>query len=97
MTNKQTRKLPSPIVLQRASKAVLAGKCNLSRPTYLKLKKHRNIMRKLANMTGTPQQKMVFVKSNMKQVGGLLPLLPLIAKAVGSLAVPLLGSLLSRR
>ena len=91
---KQTgKKQPSPAFLQKASKAVLAGKCNLSKPTYLKLKKHRNILRKLASMKGSTKLKKAYVTRHKKQVGGLLPLLPVILSAIGSLAGPIIKSI----
>ena len=83
---------PSPQVLQRVTKAVLSGKCKLSRPTYLKLKRHRNILRRLAALKGTTKSKKAFVTQNRKQIGGLLPILPLVISALGGLA----GSLIKR-
>lgn len=78
-------KLPSPQVLQRASKVVLSGKCPLSKPIYAKLKRHRAIMRKLANLKGKNPSKKAFLTRHKKQVGGFLPMLPLIAGAMGSI------------
>ena len=86
----RSKKLPSPVVLQRAFKAVLGGKCNFSKPTYLKLKRHRNILRKLAAMKGNCAKKKAYITRNKKQVGGLVPLLPLIFSALGAAAAPLL-------
>lgn len=80
----------SPQVLQRAAKLVLSGKCPLSKPTYAKLKRHRSILRKLAKMKGKMKSKKAFLTRNKKQIGGLLPLIPLIASAVGSLLPGLL-------
>jgi hypothetical protein len=89
MTRKKTatkvnKKAPSPQVLQRAAQVVLSGKCPLSKPTFAKLKKHRKILRKLATMKGKAKSKKAFITRNKKQVGGFLPLLPLIAGALGS-------------
>lgn len=82
---KKGHKLPSPQVLQRAAKVVLSGKCPLSKPTYAKLKRHRLILRKLAVMKGKSSSKKAFITRHKKQVGGFLPMLPLIAGAVGSI------------
>jgi hypothetical protein len=90
---KCTIQLPSPAILQRASKAVLAGKCRLSKPSYIKLKKHRKILRQLARMKGSTLKKKAFVQRNKKQVGGMMPLLPIILSAIGSVAGPLLKTL----
>jgi len=79
------KKVPTPQVLQRAAKVVLSGKCPLSKPTYAKLKKHRKILRKLATMKGKAKSKKAFMTRHKKQIGGFLPLLPLIAGAMGSL------------
>ena len=76
---------PSPQVLQRAAKAVLTGKCQLDMPTYLKLRRHRNILRKLAAMKGSEKSKKAFITCHKKQVGGIIPFLPLIAKGIGGL------------
>lgn len=83
--------LPSPQMLQRAAKIVLAGKCPLSKPIYAKLKRHRTILRKLAAMKGNAKSKKAYVTRNKKQVGGFLPMLPLIAGAMGSILPNLLG------
>lgn len=85
--------LPSPQVLQRAAKIVLSGKCPLTKPTFKKLKKHKNILRKLATMKGKMKSKKAFLARNKKQIGGFLPMLPLIASAVGSLVPSVLQSL----
>ena len=90
------KKLPSPIILQRASKAVLTSKCPLTDDLYTKLKRHRKILRKLANMKGTMTQKQAFVKRNRKQIGGIIPLLPLIVSAVSSAVGPLIEHLLHK-
>lgn len=82
--------IPSPQVLQRAAKVVLSGKCPLSKPIYSKLKRHRAIMRKLAAMSGKVKSKKAFLTRHKKQVGGFLPMLPLIASAVGSIIPNLL-------
>lgn len=103
-TSKKTRKshkgglktTPTPQVLQRASQLVLSGKCPVSKPTFLKLKKHRNILRKLAAMKGKSASKKAFVTRHKKQVGGFIQLLPLIATAIGSLVPTLLGGLKRR-
>lgn len=50
--SKKSKPLPTPQVLQRAAKAVITGKCPLSRPNLVKMKRHRVILRKLANMKG---------------------------------------------
>ena len=68
----------SPVVLQRACKALLVGKCRLSKGNLKKLKRHKTILRKLANMKGTVSSKKAFVTRHKKQVGGILPFLPLI-------------------
>ena len=85
--------IPSPHVLQRAAKIVLSGKCPLSKPTYLKLKKHRSILRKLAAMKGKAKSKKAFVTRHKKQIGGFVPFLPLIAGALGSVVPKLLGAI----
>ena len=93
MAKKVTKRpLPSPQVLQRAAKVVLSGKCPLSRPTYLKLKRHRHILRKLAAMKGKTKSKKAFVSRYRKQIGGFKPFLPLIAGALGSVVPKLLGA-----
>ena len=84
-SKKAKLKQVSPQVLKRASKIVLSGKCPFSKPTYLKLKRHRNIIRKLAAMKGSVKSQKAFMKKNNKQIGGFLPFLPLIAKAIGAL------------
>ena len=76
--------LPSPKLLQNASSAVLRGKISLSPANYGKLKKHKTILRKLARMKGTQKRKQNFVSRNRKQVGGFLPLLPLILAGIGA-------------
>jgi hypothetical protein len=86
-------KLPPPQVLQRAAKVVLTGKCPLAKPIHAKLKRHRAILRKLAAMKGNTSSKKAFVTRHKKQVGGLLPLLPLIAGAVGSIIPNLMKGL----
>ena len=86
---------PSPQILQRAAKAVLAGKCQIDTPTYLKLRRHRHILRKLAAMKGTEKSKKAFITRHRRQVGGIIPFLPLIAKGIGGLLGGL--SLLGRR
>ena len=91
---KKPAKGPSPTIVQRAAKAVLTGKCPLSKPTYLKLRKHRNIIRKLASMKGSTKKKQSYMRRHKKQVGGFLPFLPLIAGAVGSLVPKVLGGML---
>ena len=76
-----------PHVIQRASKLVLAGKCDIDRPTYLKLKRHRHILRKLANLKGSTRCKKGYITRHQKQVGGLLPLLlPLVGSAIANIA-----------
>lgn len=83
---KATKKaLPSPQFLQRTAKVVLSGKCPLPKPIHAKLKRHRAILRQLASMKGKVASKKAFVTRHKKQVGGLLPLLPLIAGAIGSI------------
>jgi len=82
--------MPSPQVLQRAAKVVLSGKCQLSKPIHAKLKRHRAIIRKLASLSGKAKSKKAFLTRHKKQVGGFLPLLPIIASAVGSLLPDLL-------
>ena len=82
----------SPQVLQRAAKIMLSGKCPLSKLTYLKLKKHRNILRKLAAMKGKAKSKKAFATRHKKQIGGFVPFLPLIAGALGSVVPKLLGA-----
>ena len=80
-----------PHVIQRASKLVLAGKCDIDRPTYLKLKRHRHILRKLANLKGSTRCKKAYITRHKKQVGGLLPLLlPLVGSAIANIASRLL-------
>lgn len=81
---------PTPQILQRAAKVVLSGKCPLSKPIYAKLKRHRQIMRKLAAMKGNVKSKKAFVTRNKKQVGGFISLLPMIVGAVGSILPNLL-------
>ena len=77
----------SPHVIQRASKLVLSGKCPLNRPTYLKLRRHRNILRKLASLKGSTRCKKGFITKHKKQVGGLLPLLlPLVGSVIAGAA-----------
>ena len=93
---KSVSNTPSPQVLQRAAKLVLSGKCPLSKPTYEKLRKHRVILRKLAAMKGSTRCKKAFITRNKKQVGGILPLIPLIKTAVGVLGPTLLQGMLSR-
>ena len=88
--------LPSAQVLQRAAKVVLTGQCKLSGPLYLKLKRHRQILRKLAALKGDMRKKKAFVTRHKKQIGGFLPLLPLILKSVG-MALPLLSAVTSIR
>jgi hypothetical protein len=88
--NKKIKTLPSPQVLQRAAKIVLSGKCPLSKPTHAKLKRHRKIIRKLAAMKGKTQSKKAFLTRHKKQVGGFVPMLPLIAGAIGSVLPNLL-------
>ena len=75
---------PSPVILQRAAKAILAGKCRLSALAFLKLKKQKLFLRKLARLKGNPKSKERFVSRNKKQVGGILPLLPLIFAGLGA-------------
>ena len=84
---------PTPQVLQRAARLVLSGKCQLSKPTFSKLKRHRNILRKLAAMKGKLKSKKAFLARHKKQVGGIIGMLPIIAKAAGALLPTLLGSL----
>jgi hypothetical protein len=91
MARKKTR-VPSPQVLQRAAKVVLSGKCPLSKQTYAKLKKHRAILRQLAAMKGKTKSKKAFLARHKRQVGGFLPMLPLIAGAVGSVLPNLVKS-----
>ena len=70
----------------------------MNRPTYLKLKRHRNILRKLANMKGSTKCKKAFITRNKKQVGGVLPfILPLVAKVIAGTALPALASVFSKR
>jgi hypothetical protein len=85
--------LPAPHVMQRAAKVVLSGKCPISKPVFTKLKRHRAILRKLAAMKGTAKSKKAFMTRNKKQVGGFLPMLPLIAGALGSVLPNVLKSL----
>ena len=87
----------SPAYLQRAAKVVLSGKCPLSKPSYLKLKKHRNIIRKLATLKGSTAKKKAYIKRHKKQVGGFLPFLPIIAKALGTVVPTLLGGMLANK
>ena len=85
--------LTRPHVLQRAAKLVLSGKCRMTRPTFLKLKRHQNILRKLASMKGSTRCKKAFVTRNRNQIGGFLPfLLPLIGRAFARVAGPALVS-----
>jgi hypothetical protein len=90
--SKKSKPLPTPQVLQRAAKAVITGKCPLSRPNLVKMKRHRVILRKLANMKGKLTSKKAFITRHKKQVGGFLPLLPLIAGAMGSLVPTMVRS-----
>ena len=99
-SNMAKRKQPSkaiatpPHVIQRAAKLVLSGKCQMNRPTYLKLKRHRNILRKLASMKGSTRCKKAFITRNRKQIGGFLPfLLPLIGRAFARVVGPLVSNL----
>ena len=91
---KTIQKFPKPTVLQRAANVVLSGKCNLSHPTYVKLKKHQAIIRRLAAMKGTTATKEAFIRKNKKQVGGFMAMLPLIASAATTILPSLLKSLL---
>jgi len=84
---------PTPQVLQRAARLVLAGKCKLSKPSYSKLKKHRNILRKLAAMKGKAQSKKAFVTRHKKQIGGFIGMLPMIARAAGAFLPAMLTGL----
>ena len=68
--------------MQRAAKVVLTGQCKLSGPLYLKLKCHRQILRKLAALKGDLKKKKAFVTRHKKQIGGILPLMPLTLKSV---------------
>ena len=89
MTQRRKKKTlqPSPQVLQRAAKAVLSGKCQLSKPTYLKLKRHRHILKKLAALRGSQKSKKAFITRNKRQVGGFICLLPTILRLVGTVLV----------
>ena len=84
---------PSPQVLQRAAKVVLSGKCPLSKPTYLKLKKHHNTLRSWQQLKGKAKSKKAFVIRHKKQIGGFIPFLPLITGALGSVVPKLLGAI----
>jgi hypothetical protein len=88
-------KQPSPVILQRAAKALLF-KCKIPRgsSTYLKLKRHHSILKKLAGMKGSQKRKQAFVKRHRKQIGGVLPFLPLILKLVGALAPAVVSSVM---
>jgi hypothetical protein len=57
------------------------------------LKKHRNILRKLAALKGKTASKKAFLKRHNKQIGGFLPLLPIIAGALGTLVPNILKGL----
>jgi len=93
---KKRATLPSPQILQRAAKVVLTGQCKLSGPLYLKLKRHRQILRKLAALKGDLRKKKAFITRHKKQIGGFLPLLPLILKSVG-MALPVISAMNSLR
>jgi hypothetical protein len=88
-------KQPSPVVLQRAAKALLY-KCKIQKgsSTFLKLKRHRSILKQLAEMKGSMKRKQAFVKRHRKQIGGVLPLLPLIMSLVGTLAPAVISSVM---
>ena len=84
--------LPSPEVSKSCQSHVL-GKCSLSKPTHLKLKKHCHILR-LPTMKGKSKSKKTFVTCHKKQIGGFIPLFVLlIAGALESVGPKLLGTL----
>lgn len=88
-------KQPSPVVLQRAAKALLY-KCKIPKGSsaFSKLKRHHSILKQLAEMKGSSKKKQAFVKRHRKQIGGVLPLLPIILKLVGTLAPAIISSVM---
>ena len=71
---------PSIVQLQWAARAVLAGKRDLNRADYLKLKRQHKFLPKLATIKGSQKSKQAFLKRNKKQVGGFMGLLPHLIK-----------------